>query len=273
MTIDHGMNVREVRALAASLTHAADRLDQIRHQLQAVVRAAAWSGNQATRFKADTWRSHRARLGKASDELRTYAAIARRNADEQEKASAVSAGPRGARSGTGRRLLDLSMISLVLRIADRFNIAIDWAKNGEAILKAKGLGSLLKLPTKLRIGPLAAAQISIDAYHFRAALDGGTTDDKIRRGLDLGWTLLGTAFPKVALAKLVWDGTWEGGTAAYQAANQKWDFEGAFVASVIQYQYGGDPSNGPDLAHRYAGPRGYLTYLQDGFSNAFRKWW
>ncbi len=83
----YGADVDMLRDLASRFAHAADRLRATRNQVTREIQATAWLGPAFLRFR-DEWDSvNGVRLESAAQLLAESAAVLRRNADEQEKAS------------------------------------------------------------------------------------------------------------------------------------------------------------------------------------------
>ena len=101
MSVTHGMNIEEVRALGQDLQSRASNVDDIMGILERIVMNATWVGPNARRFKDQWWPEHRAKLRKVSEDLRGFGQSALNNASEQEQASGgpISAGA-GVVSGT-----------------------------------------------------------------------------------------------------------------------------------------------------------------------------
>lgn len=106
MTINAGMNVAEVKALAEHLKSAAGQLDGIMQQLNSKVSSTSWVGPDASKFKNDWWPGHRNRLQQLRTDLEGFGQSAHNNATDQENASSAhdgggaSAAPGGV-VGTG----------------------------------------------------------------------------------------------------------------------------------------------------------------------------
>lgn len=87
VTVDHGMNIAEVEALAVSLARAADETASLIGRIEKIISNSAWVGADATRFKQQRWPSHRDQLRSISGGLSEFARTARANATEQSRAS------------------------------------------------------------------------------------------------------------------------------------------------------------------------------------------
>lgn len=82
-----GMNVAEVRHSASVLRDRAEAMRALGARLDRRVADAPWQGQDADRFRGETWAEVRARLHDAADTLDRAASHATDNADEQERAS------------------------------------------------------------------------------------------------------------------------------------------------------------------------------------------
>lgn len=92
MSTVYGADVAQLRELARSFDSCADRLEGGRSSLTGAIDASPWQGPDAQRFRGDWTGTHSRRMSGAVDALRTGARELRRNADEQERASAVDSG-------------------------------------------------------------------------------------------------------------------------------------------------------------------------------------
>ncbi|GGH42225.1 hypothetical protein [Microbacterium album] len=97
----YGADVAQLRQLAGHFSSAADRLDADRMTVGNAIRIQAWFGPVAVRFRAQWDSEHSVKLKVAAARLRDAAAALRRNADEQERASAVDSGRGFAGAGGG----------------------------------------------------------------------------------------------------------------------------------------------------------------------------
>lgn len=110
-----GADVGELRDLAATFDSAAEALDRSTAQLAtAVARSGAWTGHDADAFRGRWASVCRPRIVGVTEQLRTSATNLRRNADEQERASAAGPGG-GSNPATG---VDGEGASLWARIAE-----------------------------------------------------------------------------------------------------------------------------------------------------------
>lgn len=102
----YGADVAELRLLGEKLARSADDLDRIANLLtHQITSTTAWVGPSAQKFRGEWSGSHRGAVATSARALRDCAAALRRNADEQDRTSAVdssSAGlPVAARSSGG----------------------------------------------------------------------------------------------------------------------------------------------------------------------------
>lgn len=96
----YGADVAQLRTLASLFEHAAQQFDTERTRLGAAVQASPWTGPNAERFRGEWHSEHGPRLAAAGRILREGSATLRRNADQQEQASAAAGGTsRGASVG------------------------------------------------------------------------------------------------------------------------------------------------------------------------------
>jgi hypothetical protein len=94
-----GMNLTEVRALAARLQQVGEQLRHVVSSVDGRVAHSTWHGPDAERFKHEWWPGHRSMLLRAADSVQGLGRSAGNNADEQERASANSAPIGGPSSG------------------------------------------------------------------------------------------------------------------------------------------------------------------------------
>ena len=84
-----GMDIAEVRGLAAQLDHAADEIKHLASQLTSKLQGTSWVGHDRETFLNEWQSQHQARLNQVSEALHQAAQGARKNADEQEQVSNV----------------------------------------------------------------------------------------------------------------------------------------------------------------------------------------
>jgi uncharacterized protein YukE len=83
-----GMDVNEVRQLAMQLHAKADEIENIAGQLTSRLAGTDWRGSDATRFRSEWDHNYRSQLGQVAAALRTAGDQAKRDAMQQEQASA-----------------------------------------------------------------------------------------------------------------------------------------------------------------------------------------
>jgi uncharacterized protein YukE len=96
----YGADVAQLRAAAAELARAADRLAAVRTDLGAQLGRTPWTGNDAASFRSAWDGSHAPLVSAAADRLREASMTLRRNADAQETTSAASGGALSAADAT-----------------------------------------------------------------------------------------------------------------------------------------------------------------------------
>ena len=92
----YGADVTELRSLAQSCERAANCVNAIVLRLNVLLGATRWQGPDAAAFRSSWHGSHRAALRQTQSALHSVAIVLRRNAEQQEQASAASAGPQGS---------------------------------------------------------------------------------------------------------------------------------------------------------------------------------
>lgn len=82
-----GMDIAEVRALAAQLTHASEEINQLATTLTSRLEGTPWVGPDRERFVSDWHGQYKANLLNISRALHGASQSASRNAQDQENAS------------------------------------------------------------------------------------------------------------------------------------------------------------------------------------------
>lgn len=82
-----GMDIGEVRSLAAQLQNAGNEIQQIANRLTSQLEGTPWVGPDRERFVADWRGQHKAGLMQISQALQTASQMATKNANDQEAAS------------------------------------------------------------------------------------------------------------------------------------------------------------------------------------------
>lgn len=98
MTGMYGADVAQLRQLAAQFEQHASRLDADRMTVGSAIQISAWVGPVAVRFRHEWDSSHSRRVHGAAVSLREAASALRRNADDQDRASAADGGASGAQA-------------------------------------------------------------------------------------------------------------------------------------------------------------------------------
>jgi uncharacterized protein YukE len=97
----YGADVAQLRSLAAQFDSKANELDAHRMTVGNAIRISAWIGPVAVRFRAQWDSQYSRQVQDAATRLHKAATDLRRNADEQEGASAVGGGSGGGSGGGG----------------------------------------------------------------------------------------------------------------------------------------------------------------------------
>lgn len=129
----YGADIATLRSLATQFDRAADQLDAHRIFLGNAVQQSAWLGPDAERFRGEWRGQYSARVAASARLLRETAATVRKNADEQERASAVDGGVQSRPSGVGAAgaAVGLSPLGMVGGVLDGVQEAIDQVREGE----------------------------------------------------------------------------------------------------------------------------------------------
>ena len=83
-----GMDIQAVRGLATQMDSASGEIEQLMARLSSGLEGTAWEGPDAVAFRSEWQGAHTTSLRQISERLRVVADQARRNAQEQENASA-----------------------------------------------------------------------------------------------------------------------------------------------------------------------------------------
>jgi uncharacterized protein YukE len=87
-----GMDLAEVRSLAAAIGRAADQLNTAADQLDAELSRSVWKGPDASQFRSQWTNSHRTTLRSTATSLRQVKKVLAKQADDQDKTSQVGGG-------------------------------------------------------------------------------------------------------------------------------------------------------------------------------------
>jgi uncharacterized protein YukE len=291
MSIDQGQNVAEVRDLANSLRQAADKVDQYGVQLAKLVDRSNWVGPAGAKFKQQWWPQHRSSLRRLAGDLRTFADQATKQADEQQRASdaggvsgssgGFASAASGASGAMGNWITHGDWNDLMDKTLFFGGKAVDlesFIKNFKSIKQLEGLGDLFKVADKASIGPLSVLSTGWDIKNLFNAVSQGSVDGSVRKGIDVGFDLVGTKVPQVALAKGAWDVGWQVGKGIDWFFGEHLGGHQAFSDSVVATHYGGTltSAEADDYAHRYDGWSGFGHFVGDNVTetgNAAKGLW
>ena len=107
----YGADVAQLRTLAEQFDRLAGQLDADRMSVGNAIQVSAWVGPVAVRFRHQWESQHSRQVSDAAARLRDAAKTLRKNADEQERASAVDSGS-GPRSGGPLPSFDLEGVAM-----------------------------------------------------------------------------------------------------------------------------------------------------------------
>jgi hypothetical protein len=168
-----GADLDQLRTLANTLTQAADRLENASVQTTAGLASVRWMGPDAERHR-NQWQGESVpHIRSAADALRSAAAAVRRNADEQQTASAAGLSGIGFPSGTYSP--DPNGPNMFGIYRDFTGAAPLWPINNDTLLSAALAGT----PLGRVLPAVDGAAIAFD--------DRLTTDQKIGEGTHLAY--------------------------------------------------------------------------------------
>lgn len=176
----YGADVAALRSLAAQLERAADQLEEHRTFLGNAVQHSTWLGPDAERFRGQWEGEHNARVATSARLLRDTAATVRRNADDQERVSAVDGGAQFHASGSAGSRGGVPAFSgaMVGGALDSLKEAIDVVRDG-------ALPGGVKPWDLLKTAADGAKFLGTDlpiVGHLDEAMDVYSLADKIRHG-------------------------------------------------------------------------------------------
>lgn len=96
-----GADPEQLREFARAALKGSEQLARAESMISTSLSQSRWQGPDSQRFKAKWGSDHRTRLKTVGAELRDIASALKRNAEEQEKASAVDSGGAGGAGGSG----------------------------------------------------------------------------------------------------------------------------------------------------------------------------
>ena len=145
-----GADVGALRALARTLSQAADRLDQTNSAVSGGLSNVRWSGPDADRFGAVWQQQSRKSLSSAATALREAAQALQRNAIEQEQASAATGGALSGSAGSGSAMPSIagptpgrfSLLDPLVDARDFLNQTPVWPITWGTMLNGAGISGL-----------------------------------------------------------------------------------------------------------------------------------
>jgi uncharacterized protein YukE len=96
-----GMDLAQVRSLAAAIGSAADSLATAADQLDGELSRSAWKGPDASQFRSQWTSSHRTALRNTAESLRQVRKVLLKQAADQDETSRAGGGGTGAAAGAG----------------------------------------------------------------------------------------------------------------------------------------------------------------------------
>ena len=89
MSMSHGMNVDDVRALGDLLKRKATEVRTLISEVESKVHSTAWEGPDARAFKDQWWPEHKQHLSTVAEQIDGFGQSALNNAQEQQDISQV----------------------------------------------------------------------------------------------------------------------------------------------------------------------------------------
>lgn len=89
MSMSHGMNLEDVRALGDLLKRKSADIRAIVSEINGKVQSTSWEGPDARAFKDQWWPEHQKNLTSVADQVDGFGQSALNNAQEQENTSQV----------------------------------------------------------------------------------------------------------------------------------------------------------------------------------------
>ncbi|WP_104191488.1 WXG100 family type VII secretion target [Cryobacterium sp. Y82] len=298
----YGADVEQLRQLAQQMSTASDRLERDRLTVGNQIKISAWVGPFATTFKAQWESEHSLHVATVARVLEANATQLRKNADEQEAASAADSNRVGGTGTTAQRPeatspnitfvfpslpadLDaasraaLNDLMALLKIGTTGASSLqDVSDIFEVLAKAKELGTLKEFLAGVK-GLDGATFLSLIGMGFSAqdlgeALGQGDTGASIEASLDLAMGVVGIYVPGAGLAWTIGTGIGEG---LYNSVQEFWDTPNSALWTAALEMFGPDvnlndlsPEQAAALAERYEGFGGYLNSIGDSMRGAGR---
>jgi hypothetical protein len=280
MSTFFGADVGELRQLAGTFENAAAQLTRTRTSVGGNVQSSPWTGPVAFRFRSSWDSQSSTQLAAAADRLTNAAASLRKNADEQEGASAANgsgSSPIGA-SPSHPSLPSLPSIQdfLLTQAVAVGGLALDGRDYLRALAAGGKFSTLAQFADGLKdakVGPaLSFISMGFSANDLGVALATGDTSKQISSVLDLAASTAGIFIPGAGLA---WEGGKFIGTEIANGVEQVWDYQGGAVAEGAREMFGNnvDMNNlsveqSTQLAQRYEGLGGYGRSITDSINGA-----
>jgi hypothetical protein len=280
MSTFFGADVGELRQLAGTFENAAAQLSRTRTSIGGNVQSSPWTGPVAFRFRSSWDSQSSTQLAAAADRLSNAAASLRRNAAEQEGASAVSGSvwslietSQSDRPGNSLPSLQDFLITEAVSVG---GLAVDGRDYLRALAAGGKFSTLAQFADGLKdakLGPaLSLISMGFSANDLGVALATGDTSKQISSVLDLAANTAGIFIPGAGLA---WEGGKLIGTGIANGVEQVWDYQGGAVAEGAREMFGNnvDMNNltseqSTQLAHRYDGLGGFGNSITDSINGA-----
>lgn len=237
----YGADVDQLRSLAAHLDRAADQLDAHRTVLGSAIQQTQWLGPDAERFRGEWQARHSARVAESARLIRDTAATVRRNADEQERTSAVDGGAAATSSITRTNAFSNSLSGAAASLAGFAGGALDGAAGLVQEIRDGKLPYGVKSWDAVSAATNAAEMLGAHVPLVGVAgdvMDGLTLADQIRHG---AFDIFDGADAAATVLRKLPGGVPQWGAAAIDvtayAAQQamKADFSPEAVATVTDY--------------------------------------
>ena len=276
----YGADVAQLRQLAQQFSAQADRIDHDRMSVGNAIQIRAWAGPVAVAFRHRWESEHSRKLAAAASRLRSAAADLKRNADDQERASAVGGGSSHATpSGGSNSETDLDQFFESIKLAGLFDGTLHDMDDLFAALRSGKLEYKAFSEWSQNVKGLDASTIlslagmAISAKELGEAI--GTDDPAatLSASLDLIAGAAGTKVPLVGLAyeigKFLGETGYHSLQAVYDSPSSALDFaarqmfgDSATFDGLEQYQRDA-------LMTRYDGLGGLLVNNVDHIGGAF----
>lgn len=183
-----GADVEQLRALARTLTQAADRLESTTSQVTGRLSVTSWTGPDAERYRAQWHGESTAAVRTVVTALRSAAATVQRNAGEQEAASMAGGSRAGVVPVTGGGDADHPLTDALATL-----LGVGAMANDVADMAGKGFEGVTK---RVISGAAVVTSLTTMAEGFASGDNLQTADGVI----GLGGSALGGADPALGVA-------------------------------------------------------------------------